>query len=57
LQQAFLYCALFPVDSGISREDLVEYMIVEGIVAKRKSRQAESSREGYRCVRMNPTNR
>jgi disease resistance protein RPS2 len=44
LQQAFLYCALFPVDSGISREDLVEYMIVEGIVAKRKSRQAESDK-------------
>jgi disease resistance protein RPS2 len=44
LQQAFLYCALFPVDSGISREDLVEYMIIEGIVAKRKSRQAESDK-------------
>uniref|UniRef100_A0A6N2NFX5 Uncharacterized protein n=1 Tax=Salix viminalis TaxID=40686 RepID=A0A6N2NFX5_SALVM len=44
LQQAFLYSALLPVDFGISREDLVEYMIVEGIVVKRKSRQAESDK-------------
>ncbi|XP_065862155.1 probable disease resistance protein At4g27220 [Euphorbia lathyris] len=40
LQQCFLYCALYPEDYKIKREDLIEYMIVEGVI-KGKSREAE----------------
>ncbi|XP_034927175.1 putative disease resistance protein At4g10780 isoform X2 [Populus alba] len=39
LQQCFLYCALFP--EGISRDDLIGYLIDEGIIDGIKSRQAE----------------
>jgi disease resistance protein RPS2 len=39
LQQCFLYCALFP--QGISRDDLIGYLIDEGIIDGIKSRQAE----------------
>ncbi|KAG5255045.1 disease resistance protein [Salix suchowensis] len=39
LQQCFLYCALFP--EGISRDDLIGYLIDEGMIDGFKSRQAE----------------
>jgi disease resistance protein RPS2 len=40
-QQCFLYCAVFPEDYGISREDLIGYLIDEGIIEGIDSRQAE----------------
>uniref|UniRef100_A0A6N2LT97 NB-ARC domain-containing protein n=1 Tax=Salix viminalis TaxID=40686 RepID=A0A6N2LT97_SALVM len=39
LQQCLLYCALYPEDYKIEREELIGYLIDEGIVEK-KSRQA-----------------
>ncbi|XP_073262937.1 putative disease resistance protein At4g10780 [Populus alba] len=41
LQQCFLYCALFPEDFKIRREDLIAYLIDEGVIKGRKSREAE----------------
>uniref|UniRef100_A0A6N2M6W5 Uncharacterized protein n=1 Tax=Salix viminalis TaxID=40686 RepID=A0A6N2M6W5_SALVM len=40
LQECFLYCGLFPEDFEIHREDLIDYLIDEGLV-KGKSREAE----------------
>ncbi|XP_073263049.1 putative disease resistance protein At1g63350 [Populus alba] len=40
LQQCFLYCALFPEDFKIPREDLIAYLIDEGVI-KGMSRKAE----------------
>ncbi|PNS94248.2 hypothetical protein POPTR_018G145578v4 [Populus trichocarpa] len=41
LQQCFLYCALFPEDVEILREDLIAYLIDEGVIKGLKSREAE----------------
>ncbi|XP_073262818.1 disease resistance protein At4g27190-like [Populus alba] len=41
LQQCFLYCALFPEDFMIRREDLIAYLIDEGVIKGLKSREAE----------------
>ena len=41
LQQCFLYCALFPEDFKIRREDLIAYLIDEGVIRGLKSREAE----------------
>jgi disease resistance protein RPS2 len=41
LQQCFLYCALFPEDFEIRREDLIAYLIDEGVIKGLKSREAE----------------
>jgi disease resistance protein RPS2 len=40
LQQCLLYCALYPEDHKIEREELICYMIDEGIVEGTRSRQA-----------------
>ncbi|KAG5224292.1 disease resistance protein [Salix suchowensis] len=40
LQQCLLYCALYPEDHKIEREDLICYLIDEGIVGGMRSRQA-----------------
>uniref|UniRef100_A0A6N2M3F8 Uncharacterized protein n=1 Tax=Salix viminalis TaxID=40686 RepID=A0A6N2M3F8_SALVM len=40
LQQCILYCALFPEDYIIKREELVFYLIDEGIIQKMRSREA-----------------
>ncbi|KAG5223821.1 disease resistance protein [Salix suchowensis] len=40
LQQCLLYCAIFPEDYKIEREELIGYLIDEGIVEERRSRQA-----------------
>ncbi|KAG5224289.1 disease resistance protein [Salix suchowensis] len=40
LQQCLLYCALFPEDYNIEREELIGYLIDEGIVEEKRSRQA-----------------
>ncbi|XP_034916906.2 disease resistance protein At4g27190-like [Populus alba] len=41
LQQCFLYCGLFPEDFVIPRENLIDYLIDEGVVKGQKSREAE----------------
>ncbi|XP_010999683.1 PREDICTED: probable disease resistance protein At4g27220 [Populus euphratica] len=41
LQQCFLYCALFPEDFKIRREDLIGYLIDEGVIKGLTSREAE----------------
>uniref|UniRef100_A0A6N2LWM2 AAA+ ATPase domain-containing protein n=1 Tax=Salix viminalis TaxID=40686 RepID=A0A6N2LWM2_SALVM len=41
LQECFLYCGLFPEDFHISRENLIDYLIDEGVVKRQKSREAE----------------
>jgi disease resistance protein RPS2 len=41
LQQCFLCCALFPEDFEIRREDLIAYLIDEGVIKGLKSREAE----------------
>jgi disease resistance protein RPS2 len=41
LQQCFLCCALFPEDFKIRREDLIAYLIDEGVIKGLKSREAE----------------
>uniref|UniRef100_A0A6N2KAG6 Uncharacterized protein n=1 Tax=Salix viminalis TaxID=40686 RepID=A0A6N2KAG6_SALVM len=41
LQECFLYCALFPEDFLIRRENLIDYLIDEGVVKRQKSREAE----------------
>uniref|UniRef100_A0A6N2KAH7 Uncharacterized protein n=1 Tax=Salix viminalis TaxID=40686 RepID=A0A6N2KAH7_SALVM len=41
LQQCFLYCGLFPEDFKIRRENLIDYLIDEGVVKRQKSREAE----------------
>ncbi|KAG5224313.1 disease resistance protein [Salix suchowensis] len=40
LQQCLLYCVLFPEDYKIEREELIGYLIDEGIVEEKRSRQA-----------------
>ena len=40
-QQCFLYCALFPEGFRIPKEDLIAYLIDEGIIKKRDSREDE----------------
>ncbi|KAH7546463.1 hypothetical protein FEM48_Zijuj01G0203400 [Ziziphus jujuba var. spinosa] len=41
LQDCLLYCALYPEDHNIPRDELIEDLIVEGIIDGLKSRQAE----------------
>uniref|UniRef100_A0A6N2KAJ8 BED-type domain-containing protein n=1 Tax=Salix viminalis TaxID=40686 RepID=A0A6N2KAJ8_SALVM len=41
LRRCFLYCGLFPEDSLIPRENLIDYLIDEGVVKRQKSREAE----------------
>ncbi|KAJ6951486.1 disease resistance protein [Populus alba x Populus x berolinensis] len=38
LQQCLLYCALFPEDDEIEREELIGYLIDEGIIKGKRSR-------------------
>ncbi|KAG5223878.1 disease resistance protein [Salix suchowensis] len=40
LQQSLLYCALFPEDYIIKREELIFYLIDGGIIQKKRSREA-----------------
>ncbi|KAG5223810.1 disease resistance protein [Salix suchowensis] len=40
LQQCLLYCAIFPEDYKIEREELIGYLIDEGIIEQRRSRQS-----------------
>ncbi|XP_028115377.1 disease resistance protein At4g27190-like [Camellia sinensis] len=40
LQHCFLYCALYPEDNIIPREELIEYWIAEGLMAEMNSIEA-----------------
>lgn len=44
VQECFLYCSLFPEDYQIKRDELIEYLIDEGLIDKRKSRKMQLSR-------------
>ncbi|KAI9378813.1 hypothetical protein POPTR_018G145564v4 [Populus trichocarpa] len=46
LQQCLLYCALFPEDHEIVREELIDYLIDEGVIERVESRQ-EAIDEGH----------
>uniref|UniRef100_A0A6N2KK44 Uncharacterized protein n=1 Tax=Salix viminalis TaxID=40686 RepID=A0A6N2KK44_SALVM len=46
LQQCFLYCGLFPEDFEIHRENLIDYLIDEGVVKRQESREVEIN-EGH----------
>uniref|UniRef100_A0A7N2MB87 NB-ARC domain-containing protein n=2 Tax=Quercus lobata TaxID=97700 RepID=A0A7N2MB87_QUELO len=41
LKQCLLHCALFPEDFKINKQELIEHLIDEGIIERKKSRQAE----------------
>lgn len=41
LQKCFLYCCLYPEDSEIERDELIQHFIVEGLLDRRNSRRAE----------------
>ena len=41
LKQCLLHCPLYPEDHKIYKEHLIEHLIVEGIIERMKSRQAE----------------
>jgi disease resistance protein RPS2 len=41
LQHCLLYCALYPKDYKIDRDELIEHLIDEKIIERMKSRQAE----------------
>uniref|UniRef100_A0A5B7C956 Putative Disease resistance protein n=1 Tax=Davidia involucrata TaxID=16924 RepID=A0A5B7C956_DAVIN len=41
LQDCFLYCALYPEDRKIKRDELIIYFIAEGLIDRRKSMQAK----------------
>jgi disease resistance protein RPS2 len=41
LQHCLLYCALYPEDYKIDRDELIEHLIDEGVIERMKSRQAE----------------
>uniref|UniRef100_A0A6N2KW60 Uncharacterized protein n=1 Tax=Salix viminalis TaxID=40686 RepID=A0A6N2KW60_SALVM len=41
MQECFLLCGLFPEDFEIPRENLIDYLIDEGLVKQQKSRDAE----------------
>ena len=44
VQQCFLYCALYPEDYKIKREELIDRFIDEGLIERMKTRQAEFDR-------------
>ncbi|KAJ0007298.1 hypothetical protein Pint_30383 [Pistacia integerrima] len=46
VQHCFLYCALYPEDFKIPKEELIDYWIAEGLVDERASMQATYDR-GY----------
>ncbi|BAA97160.1 NBS/LRR disease resistance protein [Arabidopsis thaliana] len=48
IRLCFLYCALFPENLDIGKEDLVNYWICEGILAKEDREEAEI--QGYEII-------
>jgi hypothetical protein len=49
LQQCLLYCSLFPEDQEIEREELIGYLINEGIIKGMRSR-GDAFDEGHRML-------
>uniref|UniRef100_A0A2N9GDV4 NB-ARC domain-containing protein n=1 Tax=Fagus sylvatica TaxID=28930 RepID=A0A2N9GDV4_FAGSY len=50
LQHCLLYCALYPEDYQIDRDELIEHLIDEGVIKRMKSRQVEFDK-GYTTTR------
>ncbi|KAK1584030.1 hypothetical protein Q3G72_029221 [Acer saccharum] len=50
MKQCFLYCALYPEDFEISKEELIEYWIVEGLIDEMETRQ-EMYDEGFSILK------
>ncbi|ESR40840.1 Disease resistance protein [Citrus sinensis] len=44
VQQCFLYCALYPEDFAIPKEELIDYWIAEGFIEEVKDVQAKNDR-------------
>jgi len=47
LKQCFLYCALYPEDFTMFRDDLVRYWIAEGFVQEQGTQLLEDTAEEY----------
>ncbi|WVZ49716.1 hypothetical protein U9M48_001048 [Paspalum notatum var. saurae] len=47
LKQCFLYCALYPEDCTIAREDLMRFWIAEGFVEEQQEQLLEDTAEEY----------
>ncbi|KAK3118843.1 hypothetical protein QOZ80_9BG0709190 [Eleusine coracana subsp. coracana] len=47
LKQCFLYCALYPEDSVMYRDDLIRYWIAEGFIQEQDEQLLEDIAEGY----------
>ncbi|KAL5204123.1 hypothetical protein ABZP36_008994 [Zizania latifolia] len=47
LQQCFLYCAVFPEDETIFREDLIRMWVAEGFINKQEDQLLEDTAEDY----------
>uniref|UniRef100_A0ACD6AL76 Uncharacterized protein n=1 Tax=Avena sativa TaxID=4498 RepID=A0ACD6AL76_AVESA len=47
LKQCFLYCALYPEDRSMSREDLIRFWIAEGFIERKEDQHLEDTAEEY----------
>ncbi|KAM0882089.1 hypothetical protein ACQ4PT_032548 [Festuca glaucescens] len=47
LKQCFLYCALYPEDSSMHRDDLVRFWVAEGFVEEQQGQLVEDTAEEY----------
>ncbi|XBI82596.1 hypothetical protein VPH35_091243 [Triticum aestivum] len=47
LKQCFLYCALYPEDQFMLRDDLVRFWVAEGFIEKRQEQLLEDTAEEY----------
>ncbi|GJN05120.1 hypothetical protein PR202_ga22725 [Eleusine coracana subsp. coracana] len=47
LKQCFLYCALYPEDSTMYRDDLIRYWVAEGFVQEQDEQLLEDTAEEY----------
>ncbi|KAL6654635.1 hypothetical protein ACP70R_008100 [Stipagrostis hirtigluma subsp. patula] len=47
LKQCFLYCALYPEDWTLHRDDLIRFWVAEGFIANQENQQMEDRAEEY----------